>query len=559
MDDIREMIEQAVRNVRSGPEDLARTLQRVRRRHQGRRGAAALVALAIAAGGTWVAWRTIALPARRPPAAPEEGRIAFSTQRPDDVQPVVTTMDADGANVRRLVPGSEPAWSPDGTRIAFTRTSEDGSTGIWVVNADGTGERRLTVNPQGADEEPTWSPDGSTIVFSRSRFVSTSPDPVASEDLRDLYAVPANGGEPRLLLGGPTDDFSPAWSPDGSAIAFSRMVKPLPQIWLVRPDGSEPHRLTSSPQGAWRPTWSPDGSMLAFDTAGGGIGLIGSDGSGLRSLDLPTDRVSFPASPAWSPDGSRIAFSAEDATGTGVFTVDLDGVDLRRLTDPALGGSDPSWVGARAGVSPAPVATTSSCFASTSRGDFDGDGTLDVATLHFLVPLATCGPEAVQATWRAELTISLATGTFTVPFEDCGDPFDCRVLEASDVDGDLRAELPIVLGPGAAVSTVGMYRVEPAAVRPLELAPPGDPGYLEPGPVRLGGPHDATYQAGFVCRILDARQRELVAWSAQRDDGASPWRLRLTTLELRDGVFVVTGTEDRAGVTDLPPVWGTCP
>ncbi|GIU99219.1 MAG: hypothetical protein KatS3mg014_0835 [Actinomycetota bacterium] len=117
--------------------------------------------------------------------------------------------------------------------------------------------------------------------------------------------------------------------------------------------------------------------------------------------------------------------------------------------------------------------------------------------------------------WRAELTVSLANGTFSVPFEDCGDPFDCRALEGSDVNHDLRAELPIVLGPGAAVSYVGMYRVEPGTVRALELAPPGDAGYLEPGPIRLGGAHDAIRQTGFECRDVGAR-RVLVAWSAER-------------------------------------------
>jgi len=63
-----------------------------------------------------------------------------------------------------------------------------------------------------------------------------------------------------------------------------------------------------------------------------------------------------------------------------------------------------------------------------------------------------------------------------------------------DVDGDGRAELPIVLGPAAAISVAGMYRVTESGIRALDLAPPGDPGYLEPGPIRLGGPFDA------ICR-----------------------------------------------------------
>ncbi len=171
-----------------------------------------------------------------------------------------------------------------------------------------------------------------------------------------------------------------------------------------------------------------------------------------------------------------------------------------------------------------------------------------------LVPLPECRPSA-RAT--VELTVSLATGTFSVPFDDCEGPFTCRVLEGSDVDHDLRAELPIELGPGAAVSYVGMYRVEDGAVRPLELAPPGDPGFLEPGPIRLGGAHDVVWQTGFQCRSIGA-QRVLVARSAQRDDGGSPWRIHETILELRGDVFVVLGTEDRSGVSDLPPGWATC-
>jgi hypothetical protein len=275
-----------------------------------------------------------------------------------------------------------------------------------------------------------------------------------------------------------------------------------------------------------------------------------------------------PTSATWSPDGTRIAFGAGGEQGHDIFVVHLDGSNLERLTGADAQDDEPSWV-ASSGVTatPSPDATqtpspsVSECFGSRSAGDFDGDGRIDTVRLRVLVPLPTCGPEAVQTEWRIELTVGLASRTFSVPFEDCEEPFDCVLLEGSDIDGDGRAELPIALGPGAAVSYVGMYRVTEAAVYALELASPGDPtsGGLEPGPIRLGGPSDAISQAGFECRTLDSGSRVFVAWNAERDDGVSPWRMHLATLELRDDEFVVVDTEDRENVVDLPPVWGTCP
>lgn len=556
MDEVRELIDRAVRHVGAGSEELAATLRRARARRRRRQVGAVGLALALAGGGTWLAWRALVAPPHRTPAAPGAARVVFTTQGPEDLQPVVTVADAELSQVRRLVPGSDPAWSPDGTRIAFSRASDDGSTGVWVVNADGTGERRLTVNPRGLDEAPSWSPDGRTIVFSRVRFESTEPEPVPLEDARDLYAVPADGGEPTVLLGGGSDDFAPAWSPDGTRLAFTRLAHGGPEIWVLPLEGREPVRLVSSEPGAWRAAWSPDGTRLILQDASGRVSVVGADGSGLHTLQLPPGAPEVQPAQLWTAAGVAPAFLAGSGTDRQLYVVDPAGSALVPFAEEAVGTASPSP------ASPVPV--TSSCFESRSRGDFDGDGETDVATLHVLVPLPDCGsPWPAGTPWRAELVVSLAAGTFSVPFEDCQAPFTCRVLEGSDFDRDLRAELPIVLGPGAAVSYVGMYRVEPGLVRPLELAPPGDPGYLEPGPIEpgpilVGGPSDATSQSGFACRSAGAR-RELVAWRAERDDAVSPWRVHETILELRGDVFVVVGAEDRSGVTDLPPVWGTCP
>lgn len=178
----------------------------------------------------------------------------------------------------------EPAWSPDGSSIAFA-SLRDGTSHIFVMNADGTGTRRLTDGKQD-DDHPSWSVDGTRIVFSREGA---------------LFVVPARGGPARRVgrwLGSAAD---PAWSPDGSRIAYDYR-KPgysIREIYVMRVDGS-----------------------------------------GIRQL-TKLQRVS--AFPAWSPDGRRIAFES-DATGTEeIYTIRADGTDLRKVTQSAVGAIQPAW------------------------------------------------------------------------------------------------------------------------------------------------------------------------------------------------------------------------
>ena len=120
-------------------------------------------------------------------------------------------MNADGSNVRTLTVGrgSDPAWSPDGAKLAFA-----GDSGIFLMNADGTGAVQLTTGGM----EPSWSPDGSRIAFVMLQWDSTGNDP-------GLYpriaVVNTDGSGFARLSDGPYDD-SPAWSPDGTRIAFVR-------------------------------------------------------------------------------------------------------------------------------------------------------------------------------------------------------------------------------------------------------------------------------------------------------------------------------------------------
>ncbi len=278
----------------------------------------------------------------------------FTTQRSGDLTPLIAVIEADGSGLHVLTPGNDPEWSPDGTMIAFSGSGADRSAGIYVMNADGSDVRQVTNNAEGIfDEDPSWSPDGRRIVFSRSALDLSGPDPLPAKSFRDLYLVAVDGTDLTKLLGGPTDDFAPDWSPDGSIIAFVRIVDPAAQgarstqqIWTVLADGSDARGITRLADGAGEPDWSPDGSALAFDD-GEDISIVDADGKGLRTLELPSEwgeLAAFPNGPTWSPDGARIAFAAGPDEDHDIFLVDVGGTNLERLTGPDGQDNEPSWV-----------------------------------------------------------------------------------------------------------------------------------------------------------------------------------------------------------------------
>jgi hypothetical protein len=216
--------------------------------------------------------------------------------------------------------------------------------------------------------------------------------------------------------------------------------------------------------------------------------------------------------------------------------------------------------GAPAGEPSVPTSTPSSepqqtiCFESRSQGDFDGDGLPDTAMLAAVVPgTVECDGAVAEMEWRFELTVDRGSGDRTVqPFDDC-QSVDCHLEKASDFDADGRSEIVVTVGPGASVSFARTYRVEGEQVTVLPLDPPGDPeGSLQPGPLVLGGPHDAIAESGFYCHVDDDGSRALIAWQARRDDGESPWNVHLTTLELLGNNFAVLATEEDRDVVDLP-------
>jgi Tol biopolymer transport system component len=176
------------------------------------------------------------------------GRIAYVRWLPSDATVIETdifTIESNGSGLQRLTdtPGedSDPAWSPDGRRIALS-TDRDGNFELYVMNADGSDQRRLTTTPDAAEYGPAWSPDGTRLAFWRR----------ADDAERDSIAVMNADGTGGRTLSGPRESVvGPAWSPDGEEVAYLKEVDTLKaeEIWVMRADGSGKRKLLAGPFG----------------------------------------------------------------------------------------------------------------------------------------------------------------------------------------------------------------------------------------------------------------------------------------------------------------------
>src|SRR3990170_1850695 len=237
----------------------------------------------------------------QPVWSPEGERIAFVRQSRIGGKPDLYVMTAAGNGRTRLtrtsVPERDPAWSPNGTRLAYAaRTSAKGPFRIFVANADGSGPLQLTTQPRGsADRSPVWSPDGSRIAFVSDR----------DGGFPEIYVMNADGtGEDRLTANDWIDG-NPTWSPDGTRIAVERCcangTSNLVAIDVVT--GAEVNLSNSTSFQEFDPAWSPDGSriaVVAFQVDEGNIDiwLMNADGSGLVR---PTNDAAVDLSPDWQP------------------------------------------------------------------------------------------------------------------------------------------------------------------------------------------------------------------------------------------------------------------
>ena len=199
----------------------------------------------------------------------------------------------------------DPVWSPDGTRVAFTRTGKEDAGHIYVVDSDGSNLRRLS-RDNDKNESPAWSPDGRRILF---------------ENLNGVTIVDVDGGDLQVVGDEATGD----WSPDGRWIAFGRGGG----IDLARVGTTKLRHLVT---GGEYPTWSPDGKAIAFTKSKGNssqVFVMLPNGTSVRRLTNASDFTSL----AWSPDGESIAFTRRVADHYRIFVMSANGTRVRALAE----------------------------------------------------------------------------------------------------------------------------------------------------------------------------------------------------------------------------------
>ena len=269
---------------------------------------------------------------------------------PADEPPITSqlyVMAADGTGQRRLtiVPGHAVGarWSPDGSRLAYAyQPLQDGADAdapvqIHVMNADGTGDRVLSTDYPASD--PAWSPDGSRIAFAQN-----------IDEEYDLYVMNADGAEVERLTEDAFSDWGATWTPDGAALLFNSDRDGSSHIHRLDLATREITPVTTGGSNDYDAAVSPDGTRIAFTSDRRAandydVWMVAIDGSEPTRLTVGDD-VGDSYMPAWSPDGSTIAFTSNRTGDFEVYTMPAAGgeaTNLSRNPGASDGWARPAW------------------------------------------------------------------------------------------------------------------------------------------------------------------------------------------------------------------------
>jgi hypothetical protein len=500
------------------------------------------------------------------PIAPHgNGRIVFADG--DEL----ATIEPDGSD-RQTIPTPQggpwfASWSPDGTKLAVTLfPNGEGDRTILVMNADGSDPVQIA----SADNvsAASWSPDGTQIAYAATGGGSTS-----------VHIVRADGGGDTLVhleeASGTHEIFSASFSPDGTEILFDAGTDSGFDIFVMRVDGSNVRQITTTGTD-YDPAWSPDGSEIAFARQGSGlqsdIYLMDADGTHVVQLtDDGEGHTNLGAT--WSPDGTKIAFEAGRNGGPGPLdVVDADGATRTTLVRGEVIGIGWQAIPAeQVSNSPTPIAPGGRdlglgfpvCHVSAIHARFADSHTRQTGYVAAKVDDGGACPQPEDAFEVVAIDLN-GDGHADASYGPIACVLECRVFSAPDIDGDGTAEL-LVVQQGGTVVGLGLFDVHlggpgaDVAIQPVEVAPPGDPGGGfepdTPAVLWLGG--DAFELYALRCGELpDPGGPGLVATAAESRPHDSPdasWLAHEVTFALRDGSLHVVGLRDFTEPVEASP------
>jgi Tol biopolymer transport system component len=241
---------------------------------------------------TVLAMAAVACPAVAQAAYPgKNGKLAIE----GDTRPGIWTVKPNGNDLTRVTGKKglpfNPSWSPDGKRIAFTKSGD-----LWKMRADGSHKEKLAKGVSSdIDTNISWAPNGRKLVFNKRD---------------DLWTVQSNGKGANKRIAKTADaETAPSWSPNGDVIAFEfrDAVTADLDLRLIQPNGAGEVSIPNTKNGM-EPDWAPNGKRLAYSAPGTGIVLIKPNGTGQTTF-AKSGNKGFVADPAWSPDGEQIAYA----------------------------------------------------------------------------------------------------------------------------------------------------------------------------------------------------------------------------------------------------------